>query len=179
MKKIFGKFQGFLKWLFIYITICGLFSFNLFILEEGFQCIQFGTWAAQDAKRWDIVMEGVKLMEGTIKTLDIINYSVGYIQPLSWFAYRAYSKSSKYYTRCLESLVFAHAPWLLDGRSIEFDFKPKIVKKSNTNPGVFIYENGKIIIRSYQKLNKGKLHVIGIIEVLNDSEFCTIDMVNK
>ena len=175
MKKTFS----FLKYFSVYLAMAGLVTFSLFMVEESFQCVQFGTWAAQDAKRWDIVMEGVELMEKTTKTLNIINYSFGYIQPLSWFAYRAYSKSSKYYTRCLESLVFAHAPWLLDGRSIEFDFKPKIVKKSNTNPDIFIYENGKIIIRSYQKLNKGKLHVIGIIEVLNDSEFCTIDMVNK
>lgn len=124
------------------VTILGLITFSLFILEESFQTVMFGTWPAQDAQDWDTVMAGTDLMEGIVTTLAVINYTCGWLQPLAFVSYRSYGKAARYYIQGLRSKVFAMAPATFDGREHEFVFRPqRIVNGALVNSNITIYPN--------------------------------------
>ena len=125
------RFKDALQLALAIVTILGLITFSLFILEEAFQTIMFGTWPAQDAQDWDTVLAGTDLMKTTVTTLDIINYSVGWLQPLAFIAYRSYSKAAKFYIRGLKAKAFAMSPQSFDGRVHEFIFRPERIVNGN------------------------------------------------
>jgi len=111
-----------LKWImklvYAYLAVCGLVIFPCFILEESIQMATFGTWPAQDAKDWRLVVKGIDVIQRINTTVKIVNYSLGWIQPLSFFAYKAFSSATDYYVQALTAKVFAHAPEALDGHEI-------------------------------------------------------------
>jgi len=144
----------------LYLSIAGLVTFSLFILEESFQTVMFGTWPAQDAQRWDVVLKGTDLMEHTISTMKIVNYSCGWIQPLAFISYRAYAKSGDYYVEGLRTKVLAHQPELLIGRKIKMKFHVKQIKKLGDE---FILSNGRFKIMS-DKRKTGIIDVEGILQ---------------
>jgi hypothetical protein len=117
-------FKTILTILMAYITIAGLVTFSLFILEESFQTVMFGTWSAQDAKRWDIVKMGCDLMDKTARTIHLLNYTLGWIQPIAFISYRFYAISSSYYVKSLRAKCFAYAPELFEGEKVSFNFTP-------------------------------------------------------
>jgi len=134
----------------IYLSIAGLATFSLFILEEAFQTVMFGTWPAQDARRWDIVLEGTDLMEKMLKTMQIVNYSAGWIQPLAFISYRAYAQSEEFYIKSLRAKVLANAPELMVGREITLSFHVKQIKKYGDK---FLLSNGRLVIVSDKRIN--------------------------
>jgi len=107
-----------LKIFFAYITLCGLAMFPCFIAEEAIQVAVWGTWPAQDAKDWDLVMQGCNIVDNINTTLKIINYSIGWIQPLAFFSYKAYSNATDYYIESLKAKIFAHSPESLIGQTL-------------------------------------------------------------
>lgn len=133
------KLGSILKLLFAYIALCGLSMFPNFILEEAFQTAMFGSWPAQDAKDWNLVLKGCDLMRRINKTLKIINYGFGWIQPLAFLSYRAYSHSADYYVDALERKTFAYSPETFVGRKIEFIFVPDEI--INDKQGVRLISN--------------------------------------
>lgn len=139
----------------IYLSLAGIVTFSLFILEESFQTAMFGTWPAQDAQRWDVVLDGTKIMDHFIWWMDVVNYSSGWIQPLAFISYRAYSKSAKYYTRSLKAKVLAHQPELMEGQKVKIKF---IVKQITKDKYGLILSNGRLKIRSKER-------AFGIIDV--------------
>jgi len=143
----------------LYLSIAGLVTFSLFILEEGFQTIMFGTWPAQDAQRWDVVLKGTDLMENTVSTMKIVNYSCGWIQPLAFISYRAYAKSGDYYVEGLRTKILAHQPELLIGRKIKVKFHIKQITKLGNK---FILSNGRLKITS-DKRKTGTINIEGIL----------------
>jgi hypothetical protein len=122
---IIEKGKQFLKYFATYLAIAGLVTFSMFIIEEAYQTVMFGTWPAQDADRWDLVLKGSDLMEDINKTLKIINYCAGWIQPLAFISYHAYSKSAEYYVEALRAKAFANAPELFIGRTVTVGFNPQ------------------------------------------------------
>ena len=104
--------------LFAYIAVCGLFMFPLFLAEEAIQTTIFSTWPAQDVGQWRTVAAGCTLMENINRSLKIINYSVGWINPLSFVSYRAYGQATDQYISALRSKVAFHAPEMLVGKWI-------------------------------------------------------------
>ncbi len=120
-----NRFKRALQTIAIVLTIQGLVTFSLFIFEESLQVATFGTWPAQDANDWHLVLEGLDLMKSINFGMKAINYSVGWIQPLAFFSYRAYAKSTDFYIKALEQKAFARAPEVFNGREITFVFKPR------------------------------------------------------
>ena len=118
------KLKRWLSYALILISFWGLLTFSLFIHEEAIQTAMFGTWPAQDAGDWELVLEGVDLMGSINLSMKIINYSVGWLQPLAFFSYRAYSKSTDFYIKGLKAKAFARAPEAFHGRTVEFKFTP-------------------------------------------------------
>ena len=159
-----SKTKLILTFLMTYITIAGLVTFSLFICEEAFQTVMFGTWPAQDAKQWNIVKDGTVMMGKINLTGKIINYGIGWIQPLAFFSYRAYFKSADYYMTALESKCFANAPELFVGERVKFEFTPRSIRWSKHHNG-FILENGRIQVLCQTKPNfLQRMTIEGIIE---------------
>ena len=144
----------------MYLSIAGLVTFSLFMLEEGYQTAMFGTWPAQDAQRWDVVLDGTDLMEKIIKTMKIVNYSCGWIQPLAFISYRAYAKSADYYIKALRTKVLAHEPEMMIGREIEIKFKIHQIKKYGDK---FLLSNGRLVIVSDKRIN-GVMDIKAVIK---------------
>jgi hypothetical protein len=129
-----------------YISIIGLVTFSLFIMEESLQTIMFGTWAAQEAKDWKLVLEGCDKMRQIKSLITTTNRAMGWVQPLSYLAYRSYAESTDYYTRSLEMKVFSYSPESFEGREVQFHFIPKrAVKTSNDQ---YMLLAGRTFIRS-------------------------------
>ena len=91
-----------------------------------------------------MVKASYQIMEGFTKTLKIINYSGGWINPLGFLAYRAYGIASDQYIESLRSKVLAHAPELFVGEQVSLSFTPRSSRK----------------IEDYWELTTGKIKVL-------------------
>lgn len=160
------KFKTVLAILLAYITVTGLVTFSLFILEESFQTVMFGTWPAQDAKQWHVVYNGLQLMQGIQKTGKWVNYTCGWIQPLAFISYHKYfAVSAQFYIDGLKAKCLAHAPELFVGQEIEISFKPTRVVQ--TNSGQYSCNAGRIHVISDIKPEFKFMVVKGILEEIN------------
>lgn len=144
----------------MYLSIAGLITFSLFMLEESYQTVMFGTWPAQDAQRWDIVLEGTDLMETIIKTMKTVNYSCGWVQPLAFISYRAYAKSGEFYIKGLRAKVLAHDPEMMVNREVKLKFRVRQIKKYGDK---FLLSNGRLVIVSDKRIN-GTINIKAIIK---------------
>lgn len=159
-----SKLKKTLSMIALIISILGLITFSLFIFEEALQVTMFGTWPAQDAGDWDLVLEGIDVMESLNLGMKIVNYSVGWLQPLAFFSYRAYSQSTDFYIKGLKAKAFARAPEVFEGREHEFNFKPKrIVEDAD---GVKLINRNIIVMLKERPVGsrfkvRGKIQVIG------------------
>jgi hypothetical protein len=164
------KIRKSLTMILVYLTVAGAYTFTAFIIEEAEQQIIWGTWPAKDSGDYELVLEGTDLLKSLNSTLWWINWSIGYIQPLALLSYHSYWRSTDYYIRSLEAMVFAKSPESFDGRKVEFTFTPQKI----------VQEDGKIILVNRRirvivdklpggKLSKGKsIKISGIVRVKNN-----------
>jgi hypothetical protein len=94
----------------VFLSILGIVTFSLFIFEEAIQMATFGTLPAQYTKDWELVMEGADTIESINNSMKMVNHSVGWLQPLAFFSYRAYGKATDYYVESLRKKVFVNSP---------------------------------------------------------------------
>jgi len=159
-----NKIKFILSLFFVYISIVGVVIFSLFIIEEAFQTAMFGTWPAQDAGRWDIVKDGIVLMESITWTGKTVNTFFGWIQPFAFISYGEYFKSAKFYTIALKAKCLANDPELFIGETIEIKLRIKRFVKNKLGYMVRFGRIG-IIFKEKPELNsyiefKGKLEQI-------------------
>ena len=143
------------KLIAIILSIIGLVTFSLFILEEANQTIMFATWAAKDARRWDLVLYGLDASKKINRTMKIVNYMFGWIQPLSFLAYRSYAKATDIYIESAKSEVIAREPELFVGREVELLFRPTTIKNGMLCNGRVCIERDAWIEKSlgeYQRI---------------------------
>jgi len=133
-----------LSWAFLVLSVMGLITFSLFILEESCQLCVFSNFAAVDAEDWGSVKDNNDVLRSINSTLDTINRILGWVQPLSYVSYKAWSKATKRYLATLDALAFAHQPELFEGRVITFYFKPKEIKRGKYG---YMLINGKVVVQ--------------------------------
>jgi len=119
------RLKTFLQMAAIVISLMGVITFSLFILEESFQTVMFGSWPAQDAKEWRLVKRAVEAQKPIIFAMKAVNWSVGWLQPLGFVAYNAYIDSAEFYNIGLAAKVFAFCPECFMGEEVEFTFRPQ------------------------------------------------------
>ena len=113
-KKQIEKLLKKIKTIFtIYITLAGLVTFSLFIIEESLQTVMFSTWAAKDSKEWPLILNANRFFKKTNATLDFINTYFGWINPFSLYAYDSYSKATNHFVLANEANLAAFATELL------------------------------------------------------------------
>jgi len=148
------------------ITIMGIVTFSLFILEEAMQTIMFGTWAAQDANDYNLVLIGIDTNRKINRVLKIMTYTCGWIQPFAFVAYRQYAISMDYYIAALEAKVLTKAPEVMMGRKISINFAPRSSTQLRlddpTGPGFKTTSDFERDTASDPKflLKMGRLHLI-------------------
>jgi len=106
----------------LYLSASGLVTFSLFIIEESIQTAMFGTWQASDAGDWWTVKFAADRISDANRLLRMINIAGGWIQPLSFLAYRSYGRATEAYLAALEAKLLAKAPELFVGRIVTVSF---------------------------------------------------------
>ena len=106
----------------LYLSASGLVTFSLFIIEESIQSAMFGTWQASDAGDWWTVKFAADRISDANRLLRMINIAGGWIQPLSFLAYRSYGRATEAYLAALEAKLLAKAPELFVGRIVTVSF---------------------------------------------------------
>jgi len=147
LKKTARKFRSTATILILYISIAGLYTFTAFIIEEAQQQVIWGTWPARDAKNWALVYNGCQILRSMNKNLKILNWSVGYIQPLALLSYHSYWKSTDYYVRSLEALIMQKSPKCFHNKKVEFLFTPEKILQENNQIKLISYN--LIVISDY------------------------------
>lgn len=156
------KIELVLKILFAYIALCGLIMFPCFIFEESIQMATFGSWPAKTARDWSLVLEGCDIIKNLNRGLKIINYSVGWIQPLAFLSYRAFGKATDFYVEALEKEAFAHSPQSFVGKKIRFTFIPeKVIKEGGEIK--LIHKRIQVIVAEMP--SGKKVEIRGVVEM--------------
>jgi len=161
LRTLFYKFKKYLSFILIYLTVAGAYTFTAFIIEEAEQQVIWGTWPAQDAKNWELVLEGCDILDSLNTTMKWINWSIGYIQPLALISYHCYWQSTSYYIKSLKTKVFAKSPASFDGRYIEFMFTPKQIVQQD---GKIFLVNGRIWIEVDERPITRTVEIKGIVK---------------
>ena len=164
------------RWIMLYLTIAGMITFSLFILEEDYQTTMIGTWPAQDAGRWDIVKVGTDTMSGITLTMKIVNYSVGWFQPLAFVSYRAYAKSADYYTTSLRAKAIHNAPELFEGEKIDIIFT---MKQISTVANGYLIRSGRYGVIRKQRPQSRSFPVTGTLTLVNNQIIIKEDREDK
>lgn len=131
LKNLAKKFKSITTILLLYISIAGLYTFTAFILEEAQQQVIWGTWPARDAKNWALVYNGCQILRSMNRSLKILNWTIGYIQPLALLSYHSYWKSTDYYIRSLEAVIMKQSPRCFAGKNVELLFTPEKITQED------------------------------------------------
>lgn len=140
----FERVELFLKCFYFYLAFVGIFGFSLFIAEESIQCIQWGTFAAQDAKRYDLVRDNCDMIKKINTRLKWVNSYFMWINPFQYWSYGAFGDATDTYVASLESLVLAHEPEVYLNEYMTITFKYNSFKKAKN--GLWIASNGKVSV---------------------------------
>jgi len=165
------KGTKFLSYVLIILSIMGSIGFLMFIEEEAFQTLMFGTWPAADVGQWKTVAQGCSLMEANCTTMKWSLYTVGWLNPLAFISYRQYAKSADYYVKALRCKVAVHAPEELIGKTVALSV---IAGKIEVLDRGYRVHAGQLCILVDQIPTQKRLHVRGKIEMFDKQP--TIDM---
>ena len=128
-----------------YISMVGIITFSLFILEESIQMATFGTWPASDARDWQLVKHGLDVISTANRTMKIINYSIGWIQPLAFLSYQSYGKATDYYIESMKAKIFAHDPSVMVGERVTVEIDMTGGKVTQSEEGWLLQPRRKSI----------------------------------
>jgi hypothetical protein len=111
--------------------LCGFSGFSCFLLEEGVQLNSFSSFAAQDVRQWQILLDLCDNNRKIVIALTWLNYGLNWINPPNCLAYHHYIKATKLHIKALEAKIFAHQPSLFENRKVEFNFEPHKIERHN------------------------------------------------
>ena len=124
----------------IYMSIIGMVSFSLFILEESLQTAMFSTWAAKNAGDWDLIIDANIFFKKTVNVMVRMNNLVGWLNPFSYVAYNAYGEATDEIILANESQLACFAPELLSERRIPITIHMKIKELTfNGDGSIMVY----------------------------------------
>ena len=171
IKDINKKGTRFLSYVLVILTIIGTISFSLFILEEAFQTIMFGTWPASSIGQWKTVAQGCNLMEADCTVMKWTLYTIGWLNPLAFISYYQYVKAAEYYVQALRCKIAVHAPGELVGKTVSLSV---IAGRIEVLDRGYQIQSGQLFILFDQIPTQKQLHIKGKIEMINGNP--TIDL---
>ena len=126
------------------LIILGVFTFPLFICNEAVRVAVWATWQADNSELY-ILLEGVDVIRAINQTSKAINYTGGWLHPISFQGYRAFAKATDYWLLTSESRILSHDPKLMDGRTVTFLFRPRTIE---TFEGGVLLINDKVRVKT-------------------------------
>jgi len=126
-----------------FLLILGIWTFPLFICNEATRVAVWATWQADNSELY-ILQEGIDVIRAINKTSKLINYSGGWLHPISFQGYRAFTHATDYWLLTAESRILSHDPKLMDGRTVQFMFRPRTIE--STTEGVLLI-NDKVRVK--------------------------------
>lgn len=160
-----GKIRKILMVIMTYLFIVSTATFSCFILEEAGQVFIWSTWPAKDAGRWDLVKHGLEGMKKSRQTLEIVNYSFGWLNPFAFVSYRAFAQSVNAYEQSLMANILAKAPEAYLGETIEFEFTATQLTK--TREGIRLIGGG-IIVWIDSEVRPGRFYIKARVQLKNN-----------
>lgn len=125
------------------LMVLGIFTFPLFICNEATRVAVWATWQA-DNTELHILLEGVDVIRAINQTSKGINYTGGWLHPISFQGYRAFAKATDYWLLTAESRILSHDPKLMDGRTVTVMFRPRTIE--STTEGILLI-NDKVRVK--------------------------------
>jgi len=144
--KIADKSNFVMKMFFLYLSIIGLFSFSLFIAQEGIQMMSFGAFSCKDTGRWDLIKKNNDKINHILDHMTIINTWLMWMQPFQYIAYGDYITATRAYVEAQEALVLAHDPGLYEGDEISIDFYYRTATQDKSRPNIWKLQSGKLVV---------------------------------
>ena len=157
-----GRIKKILSIVMIYLFLVSIIVFSLFILEESGQVFIWSTWPAQDANRWDLVKNGLDGIEYCRKTMNTINYSLGWLNPFAFVSYRAFAKSMTAYEASLRANILRKDPAAYLGENIKFEFTATSMMKDGS--GIRLIGGG-LVVWVNEEVRPGRFMVEGTVEM--------------
>ena len=133
---------------YLYLSIVGIFSFSLFIMEEAVQSIQFATFSTKDAQRWDLTKNNMDYIEKISGHMETINNLFLWIQPIQLWAYSDYINATHLYVKSIRAMVLANDPAQFEGEHLSISFYYKSVTTSSAG---YKLRAGRIIYQTTTK----------------------------
>jgi hypothetical protein len=123
------------------LTVMGVVTFPLFIMEEAVQMAMYGTWQAKD--NYTLLYQGVKCVQGINASIRTLNDFCGWVHPFSFLSYRCFTQATDYWVQANIQKILANAPEVLSGETVTLLFTPENVTFTDSTT---ILSNGKIIV---------------------------------
>jgi hypothetical protein len=127
----------------MFLAVLGIFTFPLFICNEATRVAVWATWQADNTELY-ILKEGVDVIRAINGTSKGINYTGGWLHPISFQGYRAFTKATDYWLLTAESRILSHDPKLMDGSTVTVMFRPRTIE--STTDGVLLI-NDKVRVK--------------------------------
>lgn len=175
-KYMTGKIKRVLSIVLTYLFIVSTATFACFILEESGQVFIWSTWPAKDVGRWDLVKNGLEGMKKSRQTLNLINYSLGWLNPLAFLSYRAFANSVNSYEDALMANILAKFPAAYLEKEIEFEFTATQMMKDKN--GIRLLGGG-IVVWVNQEVRPGKFQVKAKVELRNNVPSIVASKINR
>ena len=157
-------YKTLVKHLAALLMIAGIITFSCFIFEESIQTIMFGTWAADAAKDYKLILEGAERMRRINETMDWYNSWFGWVHPPARSSYKAYHEAADFYVRSLTAKLLAVSPETLDGHEIEANFTPTSIEQELHH---VIARNGRVTVILKERPAGFPIRIKGVVTVLN------------
>ena len=136
--------SNFLKAFYLYLSIIGLVSFSLFIMEEAIQSIQFANFSCGDTRRYDLMRSNIEQIAEINSHMRTLNKILRLIQPIQWWAYRDYSDNIDLYVQSMQAEILANQPEVYVDTYVDIWFYWKTIE-SQPN-GSFLLKHRDIIV---------------------------------
>lgn len=160
--KIIFNINTCLKVFYFYLAFVGIFGFALFISEEACQVIMWGSFAAQNANRYDLLKSNCKAIDKISQTSRWINNKFMWINPFQYWSYGAFLDGNQLYVNSIQALIMANEPGLYIGEIVNISFKYETYTAAQNGLSVVQNDRIKIILNAEPKTNP--VHVTGVVE---------------
>ena len=154
-----------IKYFYLYLSLIGLLSFSLFIMEEACQSLQFANFSCSDTRRYDLMKLNIERIETINNHIKILNRYLMWLQPIQWWGYYDYSKNLDLYVKSLQAEILANDPGLYVDQQVSIWFYYKSISKYQD---LIKLSAGKMFYLTDTQPDKNPIHITGIIKKINN-----------
>ena len=155
------KIKTILRFALAYLTFAGIFSFAVFIAQEGCQLNTFANFPAMDAGRYDLVRMNLENMQKCNRFIKFVTKYCLWLVPPQQRSYEIYSMGVDTYIETHRQIILAKKPGVYEDERVSFEFSFNEIRSEQDK---FVLKNGPISVFVEERPRKDRIHVTGVIE---------------